>query len=245
MEIIAIVNPKGGVGKTTTAINLAAVLAERGKRVLLVDTDFQMHATTSLGVRKIEYDLFHLLKKIKHPNEVIVKTPFKIDVIPSSLGLLKVDEIYLNKNSILEDVLREIEYDYVIIDTPPSLNPLNIDVLKFADNILIPIQANVFSLESLKMFLSTISLFKATANQKLKIKGILPTIFIRNSNFSKQILQDLKRDFGDKLFWERNEVLVIPKSLKVEEAVSFCKPIIYYDDSNIVSKAYRRLVDFI
>ena len=225
-EIICIANQKGGVGKTTTAVNLAASLAERDKKVLLLDIDPQSNATTSLGFSRgdYEYNIYHVLIGTKELTEVVLKTSIKkLDLVPSNIGLVGIEkEFYNSKKKNRELVLKgkldtiDKKYDFIIIDSPPALGPITINALSASDSVIIPIQCEFFALEGLAQLLNTVGLLKKTINPKLKIKGFLPTMYSRQNNLSKQVLADLSHHFKDKLFHIKNgkECIVVPRNVK-------------------------------
>jgi len=254
-EIICIANQKGGVGKTTTAVNLAASLADKEKNVLLIDIDPQSNATTNLGFSRNDYEfnIYHVLIGSKKISEVILKTEIdRLHLVPSNIGLVGIekqfyDGIKKDRELVLKKAISEItnKYDYIIIDSPPALGPITINALSASDSVIIPIQCEFFALEGLAQLLNTISLLKKTINPKLTIKGFLPTMYSNQNNLSKQVLADLARHFKDNLFSYKQDVVVIPRNVKIAESPSFGKPVTHYASRSKGSKAYKTLAEVI
>ncbi len=254
-EVISIANQKGGVGKTTTAVNLAASLARSKKRVLLIDADPQANATTNLGFKRNEHEfnIYHVLVGLKELPEIIIKTEIKnLDLAPSNIGLVGIErEFYDKKNKnrelILKEKLQKVNelYDYIIIDSPPALGPITINALSASDSIIVPIQCEFFALEGLAQLLNTIGLIKKSINPKLKIRGFLPTMYSSQNNLSKQVLADLEHHFKDKLFKSRKDYIVVPRNVKVAESPSFGEPVITYAKNSKGSLAYKALASAI
>jgi chromosome partitioning protein len=256
-EIISIANQKGGVGKTTTAVNLAASLANEGKKVLLIDIDPQANATTNLGFKRnnFEFNIYHVITGLKELYDIILPTNIdNLDLAPSNLGLIGMEkEFYDKKNKkrelILKEKLKKVkkEYDFIIIDSPPALGPITINALSASDSVIVPIQCEFFALEGLAQLLNTVSLLKKTINPKLKIKGFLPTMYSGQNNLSKQVLADLSHHFKDKLFHIKKGkgCIVVPRNVKIAESPSFGKAVINYATNSKGSIAYRDLATVI
>ena len=246
-KIISVANQKGGVGKTTTAINLSAALAEAGCRVLVVDLDPQGNASTGLGVETEDrelttYDL--LLEDIKL-TDVIQETGVQgMGIIPATVDLSSADiELLSNekRSFLLHDALRQpamdaFDWDYILIDCPPSLNLLTVNAMIASDSVLIPLQSEFFALEGLSQLMLTVREVRQTANPKLRIEGVVLTMFDARNNLSQQVEQDARDNLGELVMETR-----IPRNVRVSEAPSFAQPVIDYDPTSKGAEAYREL----
>lgn len=246
MRIISVVNQKGGVGKTTTAINMAAALSEFGKFVLLVDMDPQGNATSGVGVVKaeLEHGLYEALAKQKRLHDVVYNTGHEgLRVVPSTPNLAGANVELIDverREHQLADLLSEIEhaYDYVIIDCPPSLGLLTINSLVAADEILIPVQAEYYALEGLSQLLETIQLVQSNLKPDLKIMGAVITMFDKRTRLSEDVMNELYKYFPDTIFRS-----VIPRTVRLAEAPSFGQSIFHYEPGGKGAKAYQRLAE--
>jgi chromosome partitioning protein len=243
-KIIAVVNQKGGVGKTTTAVNLGAYLAHFGRHVLLVDVDPQGNATSGIGInpRELEHGLYEALIDEKHISEIIKRTKHdRYSVAPSTpslagagVELVSMDDREFRLSRILEMI--KDEYDYLIIDAPPSLGLLTVNSLVAANEVLIPIQSEYYALEGLSQLLETISLVQNNLKPELGIMGAVITMFDQRNKLSSQVMGELYQYFPNKVFRS-----VIPRSVRLAEAPSYGRPILHYDQNSKGGKAYERL----
>ena len=243
-KIIAVVNQKGGVGKTTSAVNLAAALTELGQKVLLCDFDPQANATSGLGVdkRKVKKDIYDVVVDDASTREAIVHTDFG-DVLPSSADLAGagVELISMeNPNQRLAMALQTVraDYDLIFIDCPPSLEMLTLNSLAAADGILVPVQCEYYALEGLSDLMSTLRMVKKRINPSLEIFGVLLTMFDGRTNFSTQVAQEVRRHFPGKVF-----ATVIPRNIRLAEAPSHGLPVNAYDRSSRGAIAYKAVAE--
>ncbi|MFV2051194.1 ParA family protein [Aliiroseovarius sp. YM-037] len=246
-RIIAVANQKGGVGKTTTAINLGAGLAKIGKKVLLVDLDPQGNASTGLGVDsdRRKFTTYDLLLGDTSLQDVVQKTELKrLSIIPATTDLSSADiELYSNEKRLflLHDALRQraidgFGFDYILIDCPPSLNLLTVNAMVAAHSVLVPLQSEFFALEGLSQLMLTIREVRQTANKNLRIEGVVLTMYDSRNNLSRQVENDARENLGDLVF-----KTVIPRNVRVSEAPSFAMPVLDYDPTSKGSQAYRAL----
>ncbi|MBR6950472.1 MAG: ParA family protein [Oscillospiraceae bacterium] len=243
-KIIAITNQKGGVGKTTTCINLCCALTMRGKRVLLCDMDPQGNGTSGMGIEKnrLKAGVYQVLIGEKKAEEVIVHTKYG-DVMPSNAALAGagIELVGIEgREYILKQALEKIRdrYDYIYIDCPPSLELLTLNALCACDGILIPVQCEYFALEGLSDLIATMKAVKKRLNPGIEIDGVLLTMFDGRTNFSYQVAGEVKRYFRDKVYR-----VVIPRNVRLSEAPSHGKPVLFYDRSSKGAEAYRQLAE--
>lgn len=241
-KIIAIANQKGGVGKTTTAINLSASLAVNEKKVLLIDLDPQANSTSGLGLDKDKSGVYEILINDIPLQKTIIKTDLdNLDIIPSNINLVGA-EIELvdtpNREKVLSFRIRptKIKYDYIVIDCPPSLGLLTLNGLTAADSVIIPVQCEYFALEGLGQLLTTINIVKKHFNPSLEIEGVLLTMFDSRLRLSHQVADEVKKYFGDKVF-----NTIITRNVKLSEAPSHGKPILLYDALALGAQNYIQL----
>ena len=242
-RIIAIVNQKGGVGKTTTAVNLTAALTERGKRTLLCDFDPQANATSGMGVDKTTSNgVYDALINGAETAQLIVTTPYG-DVLPSSKALAGAGVEMINmedRQFLLKAALRQVadNYDFIFIDCPPSLELLTLNALCAADGILVPVQCEYFALEGLSDLMATLRTVKRRMNPRLEVFGVALTMFDGRTNFSAQVSQEVRRHFPGKVF-----STVIPRNIRLAEAPSHGVPITAYDRISRGAAAYRAMAE--
>lgn len=243
-RVIAVCNQKGGVGKTTTAVNLGAYLAAQGKYVLLVDLDSQANATMGLGmeVHPTAMNVYHSLVSDTNPEQIIRKTPlFGYDVLPAaqSLAGATVELVSMQEREFrLRRVLNHVRnnYDYVLIDCPPSLGLLTINALAAADRVLIPVQCEYYALEGLGQLMRTIELVRGSINQDLSVLGVVLTMHDKRNQLSRQVLNEVMHHFPGRVF-----ETPVPRVISVAEAPSFGKTILQHDPASKAAYAYHRL----
>jgi len=244
MRIIAITNQKGGSGKTTTAVNLGACLAQLGEKVLLVDIDPQAHATIHLGLKphELETTIYDVLINSQSVVQTIVETIVeKLDILPSHINLSGAEIELVNmvgRESILKDSLRSLKrkYDYILIDCPPSLGLLTLNALNATEEVFIPIQTEFFALEGMGKLLRTIDIVKERLNKRLKITGVILTMFDSRKNLCKDVVEKVENYFGNKVFKTK-----IRDNVKLAEAPSYGQPIILYAPKSYGSQDYQKL----
>lgn len=245
-RIIAIANQKGGVGKTTTAINLSACLAELGEKVLAIDMDPQGNMTSGLGIDKnnVEYTVYDLIIGEAEINQVICKEALEnLDVLPANVDL-SAAEIELigidNKEYIIRDEVEKVKnnYDYIIIDCPPSLSMLTINAMTTADTVLVPIQCEYYALEGLSQLIHTIDLVKERLNPRLEMEGVVFTMYDARTNLSLQVVENVKENLNKTIY-----KTIIPRNIRLAEAPSHGMPINMYDPKSAGAENYRLLTE--
>ena len=245
-RIIAIANQKGGVGKTTTAINLSACLAEAEKRVLTIDMDPQGNTTSGLGIDKnnCENTIYQLILGECSFDEALIHTEFEyLDLIPSNVNLAGAEIELLNienREYVLHNEIEKIKdnYDFIIIDCPPSLNMLTVNAMTTASTVLVPIQCEYYALEGLSQLIHTIELVRDRLNKRLKIEGVVFTMYDARTNLSLQVVENVKENLDQNIY-----KTIIPRNVRLAEAPSYGKPINLYDSRSTGAESYRLLAE--
>ena len=241
-KIISVANQKGGVGKTTTTVNLCAILAKRGNKILLIDADPQGNATSGLGIEKnVEYSTYDLLVSEVHPVDIIKRTEIKnLYICPSDLNLAGAEVQLVSMMSREQRLKEKLEtvrdkFDYIFIDCPPSLGLITLNAFTASTSVLIPVQCEYYALEGLGQLLNTIELVKKHLNKKLYIEGALLTMYDIRTNLSNQVVKEVKKYFDNKVYRT-----VIPRNVRVSEAPSYGLPITVYDPHSKGARSYEK-----
>lgn len=245
-KIIAIANQKGGVGKTTTAINLSACLAEKGKKVLVIDTDPQGNCTSGFGIDKneLENTIYELILGDCTIGDCIIRDVIEnVSIVPSNVNLAaaEIELIGVDKKEYIlkkeVDYIRD-EFDFIIIDCPPSLNMLTINSMTTADSVLVPIQCEYYALEGLSQLIHTVNLVKERLNPSLAMEGVVFTMYDSRTNLSTQVVENVKANLKQRVY-----NTLIPRNIRLAEAPSYGEPISKYDPKSAGAEAYRMLAD--
>ena len=241
-KVVSVANQKGGVGKTTTAVNLSTLLAKKGKKVLLIDTDPQGNATSGLGIEKnVELSTYDLLITDAKAKDVIQDTPIKnLDISPSNINLAGAEVqlvSMMSREQRMKEKLEDVkdEYDYIIIDCPPSLGLITLNAFTASDSVLIPVQCEYFALEGLGQLLNTVELVRKHLNKNLYIEGALLTMYDIRTNLANQVVREVKKFFQNKVY-----KTVIPRNVRVSEAPSYGMPISVYDPKSKGARSYEK-----
>ncbi len=245
-RVISVFNQKGGVGKTTTAVNLAASLAEKGHKILLIDNDPQGNLTLGLGINKrnLYRTIYEVILQMAKIEKVVLATDFEnLYLVPGSINLagaeIEIADID-EREALLKKQISRIKnkYDFIIIDCPPSLGLLSINALAASDSVLIPIQCEYYALEGVSQLVYTYNLIKENINSALEVEGVLVSMYDSRNNLSSQVVEEIKKNFKGSVY-----ETVIPRNIRLAEAPSFGLPCIHYDRKSKGSKAYLQLAD--
>lgn len=243
-RVISIANQKGGVGKTTTSINISTILAKKGKKVLLIDADPQGNATSGIGIeKKTEKSIYDVIIEETKIEEAVLETQVKnLKICPSNINLAGAEvELVsmMSREYRLKERIEEVKenYDYIIIDCPPSLGLITLNAFTASDSVLIPVQCEYYALEGLEQLMNTVNLVKKHLNKELELEGAVLTMFDARTNLSNQVVKEVKNYFEDKVY-----KTVIPRNVRLSEAPSFGMPISLYDPKSKGAKCYDKLV---
>ena len=241
-KIISVANQKGGVGKTTTAVNLSAILAKKGKKILIIDADPQGNATSGLGIDKeVEFSTYDLLISDVPVTEIIIQTEIKnLSICPSNMNLAGAEVqlvSMMSREQRMKEKLDEIKdkFDYIFIDCPPSLGLITLNSFTASDSVLIPVQCEYYALEGLGQLFNTVELVKKHLNKSLYIEGALLTMYDIRTNLSNQVVKEVKKYFNNKVY-----KTIIPRNVRVSEAPSYGLPITIYDPHSKGAKSYDK-----
>ena len=243
-KVVSIANQKGGVGKTTTAVNLSTILAKKGNKVLMIDADPQGNATSGLGINKdVNFSVYDVIVNDVEIENTVQQTIVKnLDVCPSNINLAGAEVELVSMISREHRLKEKIDsqkdkYDYIIIDCPPSLGLITLNAFTASDSVLIPVQCEYYALEGLGQLINTINLVKKHLNKELIVEGALLTMFDIRTNLSNQVVKEVNKYFGDKVY-----KTVIPRNVKLSEAPSYGMPISVYDPKSKGAKSYEKFV---